>query len=95
MSGEAPSSLTTCADLSREHNPARPCVDTNRIIRRIKGREPVYSLPDNRAITRDLDGPAPSGAWKVARRLADLLSKERRRGTYGPAPGGDLVRVGP
>jgi RHS repeat-associated protein len=70
-------------------------VDTKRIVGRIKGREPVYRLPDGRAITRDLDGHVKSGAWKVGRRPADLLAKRTRQGTYGLDRDGNLVRVGP
>lgn len=61
----------------------------------MKGREPVYRLPGGGVITRDLDGHVPSGAFKVARRPEDLLSKATRDGTFGVGPNDDLVRVGP
>jgi RHS repeat-associated protein len=68
-------------------------VDTNRIIGRTKGREPVYKLPDGRAITRDIDGHGAS-AFKVAPRVKDLHSKSTRTGSYTMGPDGDLIRVG-
>lgn len=70
-------------------------VDTQRIVGRVKGREPVYQLPDGRVITRDLDGHVPSGAWKVAGRTEDLHLKRTREGTFGLDADGNLVRVGP
>ncbi|MEV4419311.1 RHS repeat-associated core domain-containing protein [Patulibacter sp. NPDC049589] len=68
-------------------------VDTDKVVGKVKGKEPIYELPDGRAIVRDLDGHRGS-TFKIGRSPKDLKSKSTRAGSYTFDERGDLVSVG-